>query len=148
MVSLVNCHTKATRIGWHLWEIDLIFAPGLPPGWRFSGLSTESQGQNLVLTVLNVPSPLSPWYEPVNFGAGKSLVPPRWRDQSDATVHGCHARVLEGVAKSQFALPSKVNGAHMRGSKTIFPFLLAGVVGAAHRPAHCADPHTRSHPRA
>jgi len=20
-------------IGWHLWEIDLRFAPGLPPGW-------------------------------------------------------------------------------------------------------------------
>ena len=23
MVSLVNSHTTATRIGWHLWEIDL-----------------------------------------------------------------------------------------------------------------------------
>jgi len=34
MVSLVNSHTNATRIGWHLWEIDLRFAPGLPPGWR------------------------------------------------------------------------------------------------------------------
>ena len=33
MVDLVNSHTKATRIGWHLWEIDLGFAPGLPPGW-------------------------------------------------------------------------------------------------------------------
>ena len=32
MVSLVNSHTNATRIGWHLWEIDLRFAPGLPPG--------------------------------------------------------------------------------------------------------------------
>ena len=32
MVSLVNSHTNATRIGWHLWEIVLIFAPGLPPG--------------------------------------------------------------------------------------------------------------------
>jgi len=30
---LVNSHTDATRIGWHLWGIDLIFAPGLPPGW-------------------------------------------------------------------------------------------------------------------
>jgi len=29
MVSLVNSHTNATRIGWHLWEIDLRFAPGL-----------------------------------------------------------------------------------------------------------------------
>jgi len=34
MVSLVNSYTDATRIGWHLWEIDLRFAPGLPPGWR------------------------------------------------------------------------------------------------------------------
>ena len=32
MVSLVNSHTNATRIGWHLWEVDLRFAPGLPPG--------------------------------------------------------------------------------------------------------------------
>ena len=34
MVSLVNTHPNATRIGWHLWEIDLRFAPGLPPGWE------------------------------------------------------------------------------------------------------------------
>ena len=33
MVSLVNSHTNATRIGWYLWEIDLRFAPVLPPGW-------------------------------------------------------------------------------------------------------------------
>ena len=33
MVSLANSHTNATMIGWHLWEIDLRFAPGLPPGW-------------------------------------------------------------------------------------------------------------------
>ena len=37
MVSSVNSHTNATRIGWHLWEIDLKFTPGLPPGW--SGFS-------------------------------------------------------------------------------------------------------------
>ena len=34
MVSSVNSHTIATRIGWHMWEIDLRFATGLPPGWR------------------------------------------------------------------------------------------------------------------
>ena len=28
MVSSVNSHANATRIGWHLWEIDLRFAPG------------------------------------------------------------------------------------------------------------------------
>jgi len=33
MVYSVNSHTNATRIGWHLWEIDLRFAPGLPSGW-------------------------------------------------------------------------------------------------------------------
>ena len=33
IVSLVNSHTNAARIGWHLWEIDLRFAPGLSPGW-------------------------------------------------------------------------------------------------------------------
>ena len=32
MVSLVNSHTNATRIGWHLWGIDLRFAPVLLPG--------------------------------------------------------------------------------------------------------------------
>ena len=25
--------SNATKIGWHLWEIDLRFAPGLPLGW-------------------------------------------------------------------------------------------------------------------
>ena len=34
MVSLVNSHTNATRIGWHQWEIDFRFAPGLSPGWE------------------------------------------------------------------------------------------------------------------
>jgi len=27
----------ATRIGWHLWEVDLRFAPGLPTGWGWVG---------------------------------------------------------------------------------------------------------------
>ena len=34
MVSSVNSHSNATRIGWHLWESDFRFSPGLPPGWR------------------------------------------------------------------------------------------------------------------
>ena len=33
MVSQVNSHTNATRIGWYLWEMNLRFAHGLPPGW-------------------------------------------------------------------------------------------------------------------
>jgi len=32
MVSLVNSPTHVTTIGWQLWEIDLRFAPGFPPG--------------------------------------------------------------------------------------------------------------------
>jgi len=33
MVSLVNSHSNATSRRRHLWEIELIFAPGLLPGW-------------------------------------------------------------------------------------------------------------------
>ena len=42
MVSLVKCHTNATRIGWHMSEIGLRFAPGLPPG-RFFLFDTLKQ---------------------------------------------------------------------------------------------------------
>ena len=41
MVSLVNSHTNATRIGWHLWEIDFKIASGLPPGWSAGSGSVE-----------------------------------------------------------------------------------------------------------
>jgi len=44
MVSSVNSHTNATRIGWHLWEIDWRFAPGLPPGWLYLGGSDVEDG--------------------------------------------------------------------------------------------------------
>ena len=47
VVSLVNYHTNATRIGWHLWEIDLRFAPGLPPGWPFF-IRRHPAGRNLM----------------------------------------------------------------------------------------------------
>jgi hypothetical protein len=33
MVSLVNSHSNATSRRWHLLEIDLRFAPRLPPWW-------------------------------------------------------------------------------------------------------------------
>jgi len=36
MVSLVNSHTNATRVGWHLWEIDLRFPLNSTPGWSRS----------------------------------------------------------------------------------------------------------------
>ena len=45
MVSLVNSHKNATRIGWRLWEIDLRFAPGLPPGWKAKPLHSKSGEQ-------------------------------------------------------------------------------------------------------
>jgi len=48
MVSLVNSHTNATRIGRHLWEIDLRFAPGLPPA--------------LIPEATAVDSPRGTWY--------------------------------------------------------------------------------------
>ena len=37
IVSLVNSHTNATSKRWHLWEIELRFAPGLPPEWQEAG---------------------------------------------------------------------------------------------------------------
>ena len=40
IVSLVNSHTNATSKRWHLWEIDLRFAPGLPPGWLRGGITS------------------------------------------------------------------------------------------------------------
>ena len=33
MVSLFNSHKNATSKRQYLWEIDLGFAPGFPPGW-------------------------------------------------------------------------------------------------------------------
>ena len=42
MVSQDNFHTNATRIGWHMWGIDLGFAPELPLGWvRACGSAPE-----------------------------------------------------------------------------------------------------------
>ena len=41
MVSLVNFYPNAARIGWHLWEIDLRFAHGLPPGWVYVSIRCQ-----------------------------------------------------------------------------------------------------------
>ena len=46
-VSLINSHTIAIRIGWHLWEIDLRFAPGLPPGRDTDEAARGCAGQEL-----------------------------------------------------------------------------------------------------
>jgi len=48
MVSLVNSHTNATRIGWHLWDIDLRFASGLPPGWGAIAAHSPSSGVHVL----------------------------------------------------------------------------------------------------
>ena len=47
MVSLVNSHTNATSIGWHLWEIYLRFATGLPPGRVSHGLAGAASDGHL-----------------------------------------------------------------------------------------------------
>jgi hypothetical protein len=55
MVSLVNSHTNAiiigwhlweiaTRIGWHLWKIDQRFAHGVPLGWEAMRESLSGAG--------------------------------------------------------------------------------------------------------
>ena len=31
------------ELGWHLWEIDLTFAPGFPPGWLANCIGTVEQ---------------------------------------------------------------------------------------------------------
>ena len=46
MVSLVNSHTNTARIGWDLWEIDLRFAWGSPPGWS-QGSQGSDEARNL-----------------------------------------------------------------------------------------------------
>jgi len=38
MVSVLNSHSNAASRSWHLWEIGLIFAPGLPSGWPKSSI--------------------------------------------------------------------------------------------------------------
>jgi len=40
VVSFADIHANATSKRWHLWEIDLRFAPGLPPGWVLGSGST------------------------------------------------------------------------------------------------------------
>ena len=50
MVYSVTSHANATSIGWHLWEIDLRFSPGLPPGW--SGACFPTKGRPLLLLLL------------------------------------------------------------------------------------------------
>ena len=43
MVSSVNYHLNATSRRQHLWEIDLGFSPGLPPGWGHEDITSEGK---------------------------------------------------------------------------------------------------------
>ena len=45
MVSLVNSHTNATSKRWHLWEVDLRFAHGLPPGRYYRAPEYDEGGE-------------------------------------------------------------------------------------------------------
>ena len=74
MISLVNSHTNATRIGWHLWEIDLRFAPGLPPGWVVDLLRARSSSAALLLAMLGMQS------EVVRVQACREAGPPNHHD--------------------------------------------------------------------
>ena len=53
IISSVNPHTNATRIGWNLWDIDSRLAPGLPPGWlvcsSIDGFVPHIQHANLII---------------------------------------------------------------------------------------------------
>ena len=68
MVSLVNSHTNATSIGWHLWEIDLRSAPGLPPRWGSSSpgrtLEIVQQSGHASLRITSKPQPYFTPYTP------------------------------------------------------------------------------------
>ena len=41
MVSLVNSQSNASRIGYHLWEIDLRYALELSPGWLYNRVALQ-----------------------------------------------------------------------------------------------------------
>ena len=49
VVALVNSHANATFWRWHLWEIDLRFASGLPPGWVTMETNLTPKGPGQVL---------------------------------------------------------------------------------------------------
>ena len=63
MVSLVNSHTHATRIGLHLWEIDLRFALNSTPGWRASASHQQIPGNLTTASRERNPreTPVPPW---------------------------------------------------------------------------------------
>jgi len=65
IVSLINSHTNVTGFGWHLWEIDLRFAPELPPGrgartpstsWRRAGRTSTPLYVRLEKSTIGPPS--------------------------------------------------------------------------------------------
>ena len=81
----VKPHANATSIGWHLWEINLRFATGLPPGWR-GGACTAS-----------LPSTrLPPWRQHWGIShfpkvvASRNATCLRWYSRGLSTFGRCH----------------------------------------------------------
>jgi len=120
MVSLVNSHTNATIIGWHLWEIDLRFAPRLPPGWDSKRRHAQSAIRCAHLHRVHVHAPgLGERGERAGLGQ-KTLggayvsdtrvvlrwvheVPPAARESSLLTTYWSESRVCERSATSGWA---------------------------------------------
>ena len=92
MVSLVNFHANATRVGWHLWEIHLRFAPGLLPGWIRNIRNpnpefriSESETRNPVVSSrLNNPEPESLNLEPQTLKLKPSTQNPKGKTSPSA----------------------------------------------------------------
>ena len=59
MVSLVHVHPNAASRRWHLWEIYLRFASGLPPRWWLKWFPLAqvmlSSGQGVAIAAGSVP---------------------------------------------------------------------------------------------
>ena len=77
MLASVNPHTNATSVGWHLWEIDFRFVPGLPPGWEGEGGSGFGIARHIrhpvELPATNGGRSFDSIQTPLPFSAGKVL---------------------------------------------------------------------------
>jgi len=87
MVSSVNSHTNATRIGWHMWEIVLRFAPGLPPEWTLRHALGWRTAQAHFEQLLTPPLPGS--HEPEEPNPSASQLTPSSRRAASAAVPSC-----------------------------------------------------------
>ena len=90
IVSSVNSHTNVTKIGWHLWEIDLRFATGLPPGW---GDEPEPSPAVAPVAVLLLPTPSPRSLSCVLTSTHPTLppLPPAYRRRGEEFGRGAHS---------------------------------------------------------